>query len=141
MSVSRVGVLVMVCCVSGGSCDSPNVGVIYTPPNKQASLRRTVNAKPGPSAPKVEPGDPRRPLRGSQESRVGVKRESLTLVSLRSGRRLQSERERAAGGFEPPLSCFHGAMRHGRNRLLEFSDRTNRDVKHIEGEQLRSTCW
>lgn len=39
------GGLVMVCCVSSGSSDSPNVGVIYTPTNKQASLRPTVNAK------------------------------------------------------------------------------------------------
>lgn len=42
-SVSRVQVLVMVCCVSSGSCDSSNVGVIYRPLDKQASLPQPVN--------------------------------------------------------------------------------------------------
>lgn len=40
------GVLVMVCCVSSGSCDSSNVAVIYTPLDKQASLPQPVNAGP-----------------------------------------------------------------------------------------------
>ncbi|KAI9543776.1 hypothetical protein NQZ68_008824 [Dissostichus eleginoides] len=37
------GVLVMVCCVSSGSCDTSNVGVIYRPLDKQASLPQPVN--------------------------------------------------------------------------------------------------
>lgn len=100
MFVSRVGVLVMVCCVSSGSSDSPNVGVIYTPTNKQASLRQTVNAKPEPTAPKVGSGDPRRPLRGSQG---GEKEEFDSGVALFRWR-LQSKRERAAGALK--LRCL-----------------------------------
>lgn len=62
------GVLVMVCWVSSGSCDSSNVGVIYRPLDKQASLPQPVNVGQtdrsqsgvwGPSgAPKRLPGDP-----------------------------------------------------------------------------------
>lgn len=111
MCVSRVGVLVMVCCVSSGSCDSPNVGVIYTPPNKQASLRQTVNAKPEPTAPKVGSGDPWRPLRGSQEGQGGEKEEFDSGVTLFRWR-LQSKRERAAGALR---LCCHGAIRHGQS--------------------------
>ena len=33
----------MLCCVSSGSCDSSNVGVIYRPLDKQASLPQSVN--------------------------------------------------------------------------------------------------
>lgn len=36
----------MVCCVSGGSGDSSNVGVIYRPLDKQASLPQPVNMGP-----------------------------------------------------------------------------------------------
>lgn len=67
-SVSGVGALVMLCCVSSGSCDSSNVGVIYRPLDKQASLPRPVNAgltdcsQSGvwgpPVAPKSPPRDP-----------------------------------------------------------------------------------
>lgn len=58
----------MVCCVSGGSGDSSNVGVIYRPLNKQASLPQAC--KRGPewllqkwglgklSGPKEDPGGP-----------------------------------------------------------------------------------
>lgn len=92
MCVSRVEVLVMVCCVSSGPCDSSNVGVIYTPPNKQASLRPTVNAKPRPTAPKVGSGDPGRPLRGSREGLGGGGFDS-GVAPFRW--RLHSERERA----------------------------------------------
>lgn len=66
--VSWAEVLVMVCCVSAGSGDSSNVGVIYRPLNKQASLRQPVNVGPndcsesgvwGASAAlKTLPGDP-----------------------------------------------------------------------------------
>lgn len=99
--VSRVGVLVMVCCVSSGSCDSPNVGVIYTPPNKQASLRQTVNAGPEPTAPKVGSGDPQRPLRGSREGRAGSGGEKGEFDSgVAPFRwRLPTERERAVGAL------------------------------------------
>lgn len=45
-SVSWAGVLAMVCCVSRGSGDSSNVGVIYRPLNKQASLPQPVNVGP-----------------------------------------------------------------------------------------------
>lgn len=107
--VGRVGVvLVMVCCVSSGSCDRPNVGVIYTPPNKQAPLRQTVNAGPEPTAAKVGPGDPRRPLRGSREGRGGEF--DCGVAPFRW--RLPSEWEGAMGALsvEPPLLEFGDRM-------------------------------
>lgn len=58
----------MVCCVSGGSGDSSNAGVIYRPLNKQASLPQPVNVGPNDcsesgvwrnlSGPKEAPGGP-----------------------------------------------------------------------------------
>lgn len=46
VGVSWARVLVSVCCVSRGSGDSSNVGVIYRPLNKQASLPQLVNVGP-----------------------------------------------------------------------------------------------
>lgn len=68
--VSRVRVLVMGCRVSGGSWGPPNAAVIYTPPNKQASLRQPVfTAGPDPAPPpKPESGDPLRDPEGEFDS-------------------------------------------------------------------------
>lgn len=103
MCLQGGGVLVMVCCVSSGSCDSRNVGVIYTPPNKQASLRQTVNAGPEPTAPKVGSGDPQRPLRGSREGGGGGEKGGFDSGVAPFRWRLPSERERAVGALS--LRC------------------------------------
>lgn len=121
-SVSRVrGALVMVCCVSSGSCDSSNVSVIYRPLDKQASLPQPVKVGLtncsqsgvwGPSgAPKRLPEDP------------STKWESFIWLLFHSGgdHRL-SENERSEVWASPVIFTLNNNWQTKSSQLLKFYD-------------------
>ncbi len=108
----------MVCCVSSGSCDSPNVYVIYRPLNKQASLPQPVNV--GPSAtPKVESGDPQGPLRsplGTPQQNERVLFDYYFIQEEITDRLRMSDQR-----FEALLSSSHKTRTDRQNSLYPWS--------------------
>lgn len=116
-SVSGVQVLVMVCCVSGGSCDSSNVAVIYRPLDKQASLPQPVNvgqtnrSQSGVWGPTVAPKRlPRGPLSKMREFYLSIISFKMRLPSDQRVESLLSSSHKAITDRPNPFqilwSCF-----------------------------------